>query len=256
MRHSRAVYSTKMRSMRTGSSSTMRLITPGGVPPKAAAKDFAKEELEEAALWVGGLDRIHKTRGILACHDLSATPFAPTGRRSTEETLFGWIISDFGLNDAIEAGLVKTPRVVIRDDGKLTSAYKSRLYHIYADTEVKDDINRRAEEHEPLPDLVQQGYYPLGKDWLEAAQKWKNAGAATPPVLITVANRTETAARIKYTFDHGRIRIEELCAPERTLHIDCRAAAKSRTFVLKPRTKFVLKFVRDLNAKVAPIRNS
>ena len=38
--------------------------------------------------------------------------------------------------------------------------------------------------------------------------------------MITVANRTETAARIKYAFDHGKIRIDELCVPERTLHID------------------------------------
>lgn len=200
------------------------------VPPKTTAKDFSKEDLEEATQWVGGLDRIHKTRGILTCHDLSATPFAPTGKRSTEETLFGWIASDFGLNDAIEAGLVKTPRVVIRDDGRLSADYKSRLYHIYADSEVKDDINRRAEEHEPLPDLVQQGYYLLGKDWLETAQKWRTAGAPTPPVIITVANRTETAARIKYTFDHGRIRIEELRAPEKTLHIDSKVldTAESR----------------------------
>jgi len=43
-------------------------------------------------------------------------PFAPSGKRSGEETLFGWIVSDFGLNDAIESGLVKTPRVVVRDD--------------------------------------------------------------------------------------------------------------------------------------------
>src|ERR1039458_831076 len=75
------------------------------VPPKASAKDFSTEDLEEATQWIGGLDRIHGTRGILTCHDLSATPFAPTGKRSTEETLFGWIVSDFGLNDAIKAGL-------------------------------------------------------------------------------------------------------------------------------------------------------
>lgn len=199
------------------------------VPPKATAKDFSQEDLEEATQWIGGLDRINKTRTILACHDLSATPFAPTGKRSTEETLFGWVVSDFGLNDAIESGLVKTPRVVIRDDGRLTADYKSRLYHIYADPEVKDDINRRAEDHEPLPDLVQQGYYLLGKDWLETAQRWKDEGAPTPPVMITVANRTETAARIKYTFDHGKIRIDELCAPERTLHIDSKVLDKAES---------------------------
>ena len=38
--------------------------------------------------------------------------------------------------------------------------------------------------------------------------------------MITVANRTETAARVKYAFDHNTIRIDELCDPERILHID------------------------------------
>jgi type III restriction enzyme len=38
------------------------------------------------------------------CFDLSATPFAPTGKTSTEAALFEWVVSDFGLNDAIEAG--------------------------------------------------------------------------------------------------------------------------------------------------------
>ena len=43
---------------------------------------------EEATIWVGGLDRINKTRKIIQCHDFSATPFAPSGKRSSEETLF------------------------------------------------------------------------------------------------------------------------------------------------------------------------
>ncbi len=125
--------------------------------------------------------------------------------------MFDWIVSDFGLNDAIESGLVKTPRVVVRDDGRLTADYKSRLYHIYNDPEVKDDLNRKAEPQEPLPDLVTNGYYLLGKDWLETANEWQAAGHKTPPVMITVANRTETAARVKYAFDRGKIRIDELC---------------------------------------------
>ena len=73
-------------------------------------------DLDEATRWIEGLDRIHKTRRIQRCFDLSATPFAPTGRTNTEAGLFDWVITDFGLNDAIEAGLVKTPRVVVRDD--------------------------------------------------------------------------------------------------------------------------------------------
>ena len=190
------------------------------VPAESKVAGVAKADIDEATKWVGGLDRIHKARGILSCFDFSATPFAPSGKKANEEALFGWIVSDFGLNDAIEAGLVKTPRVVVRDDGKMTKEYKSRLYHIYMDDEVYDDLNHPAEEHMPLPDLVTNGYYLLGKDWLEALTRWRSKGHTVPPVMITVANRTETAARIKYAFDHGKIRIDELANPQRTLHID------------------------------------
>ena len=188
--------------------------------PSGNGPGLGRADLEVATKWIGGLDRIQKARGILACYDFSATPFVPSGKKASEEALFGWIVSDFGLNDAIESGLVKTPRVVVRDDGRLNSEYKSRLYHIYADEEVKDDLTRKAEPQEPLPDLVTNGYYLLGKDWLETAKIWEKQGYPVPPVMITVANRTETAARIKYSFDHGKIRIEELTAPEKTLHID------------------------------------
>jgi type III restriction enzyme len=190
------------------------------VPPKVKIAGISKDELKEATKWVGGLDRIHRARGILMCYDLTATPFAPTGRKSGEETLFGWIVSDFGLNDAIESGLVKTPRVVVRDDGELNSKYKSKFYHIYTDLEVKPDLNRKVEPHTPLPDLVGKGYYFLGKDWLETAKAWKEGNIKTPPVMITVANLTHTAARVQYAFEHKRIRIEELCDPEKILHID------------------------------------
>ena len=182
-------------------------------------RDF-KDSAQEATIWIEGLDRIHKSRGILCCYDFTATPFMPSGGKSTEEMLYGWIVSDFGLNDAVESGLVKTPRVVIRDDTWMRQDYRSRLFHIYMDSEVKDDINRKAEEHEPLPDLVTHAYYLLGKDWLETAKAWEKAGFKTPPVMISVANRTETAARIKYAFDHKKIRIDELCIPEKILHID------------------------------------
>ncbi|MCD6399992.1 DEAD/DEAH box helicase family protein [candidate division WOR-3 bacterium] len=190
------------------------------IPAESKVKGLKKEDIEEATKWIGGLDRIHRSRGILSCYDFSATPFAPSGKQVYEEALFPWIVSDFGLNDAIESGLVKTPRVVIRDDGRSSKDYKSRLYHIYNDPEVKDDITRKAEAHEPLPDLVTNGYYLLGKDWLETVNKWKESRHETPPVMISVANRVETAARIEYAFNHKKIRIDELCVPERILHID------------------------------------
>ena len=182
-----------------------------------------KDSAKEATVWIGGLDRIYRTRGILLCYDFSATPFTPSGRRSSEEALFGWIVSDFGLNDAIESGLVKTPRVVVRDDAVPDArTYKSRLYHIYNDSEVKDDLNRGAKPEEPLPDLVLNAYYLLGYDWREAWKAWAEARLPTPPVMITVCNRTETAARVKYAFDRKQVHIDELCDLERILHIDSR----------------------------------
>jgi len=191
------------------------------IPAESKIKGISKEDIEEATKWIGGLDRIHRARGVITCFDFSATPFIPSGKRSSEEALFGWIVSDFGLSDAIESGLVKTPRVVIRDDGRLNlKDFKSRYYHLYNDDELKDDFNRKAQPNESLPDLLTNAYYLLGKDWLETAKAWQKAGHKVPPVIISVANRTETAARINYAFNHHKIQIEELCIPERTLHID------------------------------------
>ena len=54
---------------------------------------------------------------------------------------------------------MKTPRVVVRDNTKYDAeTYKSRLYHIYNDRDVKRDLNRRAPPEAPLPDLVMIGY--------------------------------------------------------------------------------------------------
>ena len=198
------------------------------VPAGPGVRGVAKSAVEEATKWVGGLDRIHRARRLLACYDFSATPFAPSGGSSSEEALFGWIVSDFGLNDAIESGLVKTPRVVVRDDALPDArTYRSRLYHIYNDPEVKDDLNRKAQPHDPLPDLVTNGYYLLGYDWQETAKSWQEQGVKTPPVMITVANRTETAARVKHAFDRKEVLIDELSDSRRTLHIDSKVLAEA-----------------------------
>jgi|ERR1035437_297431 type III restriction enzyme len=193
-------------------------------PELKIAKEF-KELEAEATVWVGGLDRIHRARGIIRCFDLSATPFAPSGKKASEEALFPWIVSDFGLNDAIESGLVKTPRIVIRDDGNVDKELRSRLYHIYMDATVKDDINRKAEESDPLPDLIKNAYILLGKDWKATKDDWEKVGYKIPPVMITVANTTYTSARIKHSFDHDSFLLTvaglgDLSIPERTLQID------------------------------------
>ncbi len=202
------------------------------IPAESKVKGLKKEDIEESTIWIGGLDRIHRARGILQCFDLSATPFAPSGKKASEEALFPWIVSDFGLNDAIESGLVKTPRVVVRDDGNVDNDLRSRLYHIYNDETVKDDINRKADASEPLPDLIRNAYMLLGKDWKATYDAWRNAGYTIPPVMITVANTTFTSARIKYSFDHDAFNLAiaglpELCDPDKTLQIDSSVLEKA-----------------------------
>lgn len=168
-------------------------------------------------------------RRIVRCFDLSATPFAPSGKTSSESALFDWVVSDFGLNDAIEAGLVKTPRVVVRDSALSNSkTYRSKLYHLYREQDVGEDLNRRgAQPHEPLPQIVREAYTLLGADWREAMFQWKEAGHASPPVMLTVCNRTETAARIEHYFRQGDAYWPELQAPERTLRVDSKVLDKA-----------------------------
>jgi type III restriction enzyme len=185
-------------------------------------------DLDEATRWIEGLDRIDRTRRIARAFDLSATPFAPTGKASTEAGLFTWIVSDFGLNDAIEAGLVKTPRVVVRDDALPDAkTLRPKLYHIYRDAEVADDLNRKAEAFEPLPKLVQDAYTLLGADWRAAAADWRSLGHPSPPVMLTVCNRTETAARVEHYLAKGHAHWPELHAPERTLRVDSKVLDKA-----------------------------
>ena len=160
---------------------------------------------------ISGIDRIHRARGVLRAFDLTATPFRPTGSNNRGEELFTWIVSDFGLNDAIESGLVKTPRIAVRDDSvNMNKDLRSKLFHIYP--EVKDDLNRRAEPHDGLPDLLSNAIDILGGDWLREKDDWKKLRPTikTPPVMIMICNRTETAARIEYAIKNGHIVTREL----------------------------------------------
>src|SRR5262249_49151085 len=88
----------------------------------------ADEFVQEATVWVEGLDRIHKLRGINYCIDLSATPYylGAVGRDAGRP--FPWVVSDFGLIDAIESGLVKVPQLAVRDT---TGAGRPAYFNIW-----------------------------------------------------------------------------------------------------------------------------
>lgn len=213
------------------------------IPPGFRSREWKQRARKQATVWIRALDRIHRLRRILNCYDFSATPFVPGAGTRTGEALFDWIVSDFGLDDAIESGLVKTPRVVIRENPKTrrsggadAESMRPRLYRIYEDETVKADLSKKVPEDTPLPDLVMNAYDLLARDWRETARDWERqarAGAKsapdganadtpnhTPPVMITVANRTETAARIHHAFAKKKVEIDELCEPDVLLRID------------------------------------
>ena len=75
----------------------------------------AEEFFKEATVWIDGLDRVHKLRGINFCLDLSATPYFLGRVGQDTNRPFPWVVSDFGLIDAIESGLTKIPQLAVRD---------------------------------------------------------------------------------------------------------------------------------------------
>ena len=70
---------------------------------------------KEATVWVDGLDKVHKYRGINMCVDFSATPYFIGRAGEQTNRIFPWTVSNFGLQDAIESGLVKIPQLAARD---------------------------------------------------------------------------------------------------------------------------------------------
>ncbi len=170
---------------------------------KAKKQDITKKEMERATKWIEGLDRLNRTVGIRQIFDFSATPYAPTGQNADEKKLFEWIVSDFGLNDAIESGLVKTPKFAVGDDASVNvKTLQPRFHHIYKNEEVENDLKRKAKETESLPDMVKTAYTHLSLSWSKKYEKWKkqdkNPKTFVPPVMISIVNRKETADRVEH----------------------------------------------------------
>jgi type III restriction enzyme len=78
-----------------------------------------------------------------------------------------------------------------------------------------------------LPKLVQDAYTLLGADWRAALHTWQAAGHTSPPVMLTVCNRVETAARIEHYFNQGDAHWPELKSPAQTLRVDSKVLDKA-----------------------------
>ncbi len=88
--------------------------------PRAKGKDTEQDNSEtenaRAAVWFSGLRACAKRYQVRAVYDLSATPYYLSGSGYPAYSLFPWVVSDFGLIDAIEAGLVKIPFLPVDDN--------------------------------------------------------------------------------------------------------------------------------------------
>ena len=184
-------------------------------------KQRIKEDLEEARVWLDGLDRINNSGlagrsadgkpvpGILATIDLSATPFFLAGSGHAEGAPFPWLVSDFGLVDAIESGIVKIPRIPVKqvapgggngptdEAGRPDPEYFRLWDHMVARMRPAD---RSASSWKPeaLYREAQGALATLYSQWKQRFDQYQQAilnrtVEVVPPAMIVVCPDTATA---------------------------------------------------------------
>ncbi|MCU0784453.1 MAG: DEAD/DEAH box helicase family protein, partial [Verrucomicrobia bacterium] len=172
-----------------------------------------KKEREEATVWVSGLDKINAACGIEFCVDLSATPFYIGGSGYPEGSPFPWIVSDFGLVDAIESGITKIPRLpAIDNTGRPDPKYFKLWEHITRDLKAGEKLTGGKPKPEVVFRKAEDALLTLAGQWKERFQQLNNATPGqerTPPVMILVCDNTSIADHF-----HRMISGEELMEVE------------------------------------------
>jgi type III restriction enzyme len=159
-------------------------------------EDEDEEFFREATVWVDGLDRIHKLRGINFCLDLSATPYY-LGRvgQDTNRT-FPWVVSDFGLTDAIESGLVKIPQLAVRDTtgAEIPGYFNIWRYILGKLTPAERGGRRGSPRSEAILKWANAPITMLAANWNVLRVEWEaHKEDPRPPVFIIVCKNTRIA---------------------------------------------------------------
>jgi type III restriction enzyme len=165
----------------------------------------AKKRDEEARVWISGIEAVKAKIGVKAIYDLSATPFFLRGSGYPEGTLFPWVVSDFSLIDAIEAGIVKVPRVPVADDSMTGEqpTYRDLWLRIREHLPTKGRKTDAVGGEPKLPVELQGALLSLYGNYEKYYRLWQNnteahARGITPPVFIVVCNNTNVS---KLVFD-------------------------------------------------------
>lgn len=161
----------------------------------------AKKREEEARVWLSGLEAVQRKLGLRAIYDLSATPFFLRGSGWPEGTLFPWVVSDFSLIDAIEAGIVKVPRVPV-DDNSMSGTlptYRQLWERIRTDLPHRGRGTAAVAGEPVLPAELEGALRSLYENYEKYYRLWEQRGEGTPPVFIVVCNNTNVS---KLVFDY------------------------------------------------------
>jgi type III restriction enzyme len=159
-------------------------------------EEESEEFFKEATVWVDGLDRIHKLRGINVCVDLSATPYFLARVGQETNRTFPWVVSDFGLTDAIESGLVKIPQLAVRDT---TGAEIPGYFNIWRWILPRlTPAERGGRKGNPKPEaILKWANTPiamLAGLWEDLRREWEQLrDDLRPPVFILVCKNTRIA---------------------------------------------------------------
>ncbi len=150
---------------------------------------------EEATVWVEGLDRINARCGINVCIDLSATPYFLGRVGQDTNRPFPWTVSDFGLIDAIESGLVKIPQLAVRDTmGQQVAGFFNIWKYVLDKLTPAEKGGKKAS---PKPEAVlKHAALPINQLaglWEEECKRWEQEKDPRTPVFIIVCKNTKIA---------------------------------------------------------------
>jgi type III restriction enzyme len=193
------------------------------------------EEREEATVWISGLDKIHNVRGVNFCADFSATPFYIKGSGYEEGSPFPWIVSDFGLVDAIESGIVKIPRVPVDDN---TGALIPKYFHLWKSinqslpASERQTVHRRAKPESVLRE-AEGALATLASEWKKTYETFKRSGSPVPPVLIVVCDNTNLAELVHKHIASGNVlaELQNKGIGEVTIRIDTKLLKEAESTV-------------------------
>ena len=174
---------------------------------KGDDKKEADKRNEAARVWINGLEIINRKLGLNRVIDLSATPFFLRGSGYAEGTLFPWTMSDFSLMDAIEAGIVKLPRVPVADNvpGEDMPKFRNLWEHIGKEMPKMGRAKAKALNLLRVPSLLRGALDALYGHYAETYELWREAGIKVPPCFILVCNNTSTSKLI-YDYISGYFR--------------------------------------------------